>query len=78
MPLAISSPASLPLVSGAEYLLGGGDGGFGGGAAHVGGGLRFGLGDLGFRHLGAAGDEFLDLAPWLRRPAARPRPWRRR
>ena len=61
MPLAISSAASLPLVSCAEDLLGGGDGGFGGGAAHVGRGLRLGLGDLGLGHLGAAGDEFLDL-----------------
>ena len=61
MPLAISSPASAPLASCGEDFLGGGDRGVGRGGAHVGGRLRLGLRDLGLRHLGAAGDEFLDL-----------------
>jgi|GEM_PF-6678226 len=41
-----------------EHGGGGGDRGFGGGTPHVGGGLRLGLGDLGFRHLGAASNKF--------------------
>ena len=45
----------------AEDFLGGGNGGFGSGAADVGGCLRLGLGDFGLGHLGASGDEILDL-----------------
>ncbi len=44
-----------------EDFLGGSDGGLCGGTTHVGGGLRFGLGDLGFGHLGAAGDKIFNL-----------------
>ena len=61
MPCATRSSADLALGGLAEDLLGGGDGGFRRGGAHVGDGLRLGLGDLGLGHLGAAGDEFLDL-----------------
>jgi len=42
-------------------FLGGSDGGLRGGATHVGGGLRLGLGDLGFGHLGAARDKIFNL-----------------
>src|SRR5262249_40872753 len=42
-----------------EDFLCGGDRGIGGGGAHVGQGLRLGLGDLGFRHPGAARDELV-------------------
>jgi hypothetical protein len=41
-----------------EDFLRGGDGRFGGGGAHVGHRLSLRLGDLGFRHLRAARDEF--------------------
>src|SRR5215470_3595032 len=44
-----------------EDRLRGGNGGFGGGRAHVGQRLSLSLRDLAFRHLCAAGDEFLDL-----------------
>src|SRR5262252_7461533 len=44
-----------------QYRFGGRDGRGGGGGTDVGKRLRFCLRDLGLRHLGPAGDEFLDL-----------------
>ena len=48
-----------------EDSFGGGDSGLGGGGADIGECLRFRLGDLVFRHLGAASDELLELGRGL-------------
>ena len=65
--LGDQSPASLPLVSAVRIFSAAATAASAAAAAHVGGGLRLGLGDLGFGHLGAAGDEILDLGLGLDR-----------
>ena len=61
-----------------KHLLRGRDSGVGGGGTHVGNRLRFGLGNLGLRHLGPARDEFFGLGCGFDAPSVRPPPWPRR
>ena len=62
MPFAIRLSAAAPWVVCIRIFSAAATAASAAAAAHVGERLGLGLGDLGFRHLGAAGDELLDLA----------------